>query len=191
MRRARSVLRGRYLIVALLVGAIYANTMGHGFVWDDPHLIIRNVNTHRLRSIPLHFASEFLGGGRRGGTGPVNAYWRPVVLVTLSLDHALWGLAPVGYHLTNVWLHALNAALVQNGTSLKDVQRQYTEKMVAGEWLRQRIPKLKVVTHEEMLAYYQDHLIEYEYPGSIKWEELMVRFDRCGGDQDRAACGHL
>ena len=112
MRRARSVLRGRYLIVALLVGAIYANTMGHGFVWDDPHLIIRNVNTHRLRSIPLHFASEFLGGGRRGGTGPVNAYWRPVVLVTLSLDHALWGLAPVGYHLTNVWLHALNAALV-------------------------------------------------------------------------------
>ena len=34
------------------------------------------------------------------------------MLVTLSLDHALWGLAPVGYHLTNVWLHALNAALV-------------------------------------------------------------------------------
>jgi hypothetical protein len=80
----------------------------------------------------------------------------------------------------------LNAALVQNGTSLKDVQRQYTEKMVAGEWLRQRIPKPKVATHEEMLAYYQDHLKEYEYPGSIKWEELMVRFDRCGGDRDKA-----
>jgi hypothetical protein len=75
----------------------------------------------------------------------------------------------------------LNAALVRNGTSLKDVQRQYTEKMVAGEWLRQRMPKLKVVTHEEMLAYYQDHLKEYEYPGSIKWEELMVRFDRFPG----------
>jgi len=48
------------------------------------------------------------------------------------------------------------------------------------------MPKLKVVTHEEMLAYYQDHLKEYEYPGSIKWEELMVRFDRCGGDRDKA-----
>lgn len=80
----------------------------------------------------------------------------------------------------------LNAALVQNGSSLKDVQRQYTEKMVAGEWLRQRMPKLKVVTHEEMLAYYQDHLKEYEYPGSIKWEELMVRFDRVGGDRAAA-----
>jgi hypothetical protein len=80
----------------------------------------------------------------------------------------------------------LNAALVKNGSSLKDVQRQYTEKMVAGEWLRQRMPKLKVVTHEEMLAYYQDHLKEYEYPGSIKWEELMVRFDRCNGDRAAA-----
>lgn len=76
----------------------------------------------------------------------------------------------------------LNAALIAHGSSLKDVQRQYTEKMVAGEWLRQRMPKLKEITHEEMLAYYQDHLKEYEYPGSIKWEELMVRFDRCGGD---------
>jgi Tfp pilus assembly protein PilF len=112
MRRARSALRGRYLIVALLVGAVYANTLGHGFVWDDPHLITRNVDTHRLRSIPLHFASEFLEGRRPGETGPVNAYWRPVVLVTLTLDHALWGLAPAGYHLTNVLLHALNAALV-------------------------------------------------------------------------------
>ncbi len=80
----------------------------------------------------------------------------------------------------------LNAALALHGSSVKDVQRQYVEKMVAGEWLRQRMPKLKVVTHEEMLAYYQDHLKEYEYPGSIKWEELMVRFDRCGGDRDKA-----
>jgi hypothetical protein len=81
---------------------------------------------------------------------------------------------------------ALNAALATHGSSLKDVQRQYTEKMVAGEWLRQRMPKLKVVTHEEMLAYYQDHLKEYEYPGSIKWEELMVRFDRFNGDRNAA-----
>jgi hypothetical protein len=80
----------------------------------------------------------------------------------------------------------LNAALAVHGSSLKDVQRQYTEKMVAGEWLRQRMPKLKVVTHEEMVAYYQDHLKEYEYPGSIKWEELMVRFDRCNGNRDQA-----
>ena len=76
--------------------------------------------------------------------------------------------------------------LKKSGTSLKDVQRQFTEKTVAGEWLRQRMPKPKPITHEEMLAYYQDHLKEYEFPRRCEWEELMVRFDRCGGDRDAA-----
>lgn len=76
----------------------------------------------------------------------------------------------------------LELALIRNGSSLKDVQRQYIEKTVAGEWLRQRIPKLKEPTHEDMLAYYQDHLKEYEFPATVKWEELMIRFDRSGGD---------
>jgi hypothetical protein len=80
----------------------------------------------------------------------------------------------------------LEEAMKRSGTSLKDVQRQFTEKTVAGEWLRQRTPKPQPITHEEMLAYYQDHLKEYEYPPQVKWEELMVRFDRTGGDRDAA-----
>jgi hypothetical protein len=75
----------------------------------------------------------------------------------------------------------LETALKQSGGSLKAVQVQFTEKTVAGEWLRQRMPKPKPVTHEEMLAYYQDHLKEYEYPSQARWEELCVRFDRAGG----------
>jgi hypothetical protein len=75
----------------------------------------------------------------------------------------------------------LEAALKPSGGSLKAVQQQFTEKTVAGEWLRQRMPKPKPLTHEEILAYYQDHLKEYEYPAQVKWEELMVRFDRAGG----------
>lgn len=75
----------------------------------------------------------------------------------------------------------LEAALTASGASLKAVQQQFTEKTVAGEWLRQRMPKPKTITHEEMLAYYQDHLTEYEYPAQVRWEELMVRFDRAGG----------
>jgi hypothetical protein len=39
-----------------------------------------------------------------------------------------------------------------------------------------------------MLAYYQDHLKEYEYLAQVKWEELMVRFDKFeGGDNVRRA----
>jgi hypothetical protein len=73
-----------------------------------------------------------------------------------------------------------------SGTSVKDVQKQFLEKIVAGEWLRQRTPKSKPVTHEEILAYYQDHLKEYEYPAQVRWEEIMVRFDRVEGGRDAA-----
>ncbi len=75
----------------------------------------------------------------------------------------------------------LESALKKSGGSLKAVQIQFTEKTVAGEWLRQRMPKPKPISHEEMLAYYQDHTKEYEYPAQARWEELCVRFDRTGG----------
>lgn len=80
----------------------------------------------------------------------------------------------------------LDALFKQSGTSVKDVQKQFLEKIVAGEWLRQRMDKPKPVTHEQILAYYQDHLKEYEYPAQVRWEEIMVRFDRVGGDRDAA-----
>lgn len=80
----------------------------------------------------------------------------------------------------------LEAALAKSGTSLREVQRQFNEKTIAGEWLRQRMPKPHPITYEELLAYYQDHLKEYEFPAQARWEELMVRFDRCNGDRAEA-----
>jgi len=73
--------------------------------------------------------------------------------------------------------------LEKHGSSLADAKRQFAEKTIAGEWLRQRLPKPKPVTHEQMLEYYQEHLKEYDYPAQARWEELMVRFDRNGGDR--------
>jgi hypothetical protein len=81
---------------------------------------------------------------------------------------------------------SLEAVMQKNGTTLKDVQRQFTEKTIAGEWLRQKAQKPKPVTHEEMLEHYQQHINEYKFEAQVKWEELMVRFDKFGGDRDAA-----
>jgi hypothetical protein len=81
---------------------------------------------------------------------------------------------------------ALDATLRQYGTSLKDVQRQFTEKTIAGEWLRQIVPKPEPISYDALLAYYQDHPKEFEIEATVTWEELMVRFDRCEGDRNRA-----
>ncbi len=79
--------------------------------------------------------------------------------------------------------HELESLLENHGASLADLQRQFTERTIAGEWLRQMAPKTKPVTHEQMLEYYQEHLADYEFPSQAKWEELMLRFDRVGNDR--------
>jgi hypothetical protein len=85
----------------------------------------------------------------------------------------------------------LEAVLKKHGTSLKDVERQFTERTIAGAWMQQRLPKPQPIAYEALLAYYQDHVKEYEFEAKVTWEELMARFDRHGGDRDatwRALC---
>ncbi|QEG37875.1 peptidylprolyl isomerase [Bythopirellula goksoeyrii] len=77
----------------------------------------------------------------------------------------------------------LEEVLHNRGTSLGDLRRQFYERTIAGEWLRQMAPKPKTVTHEEMLAYYQSHEAEYDFPSQATWEELMIRFDQVGNDR--------
>ena len=80
----------------------------------------------------------------------------------------------------------LEEKLQASGAALKDIQRQFVERTIATEWVRQKTPKLKPVTHDEMLEYYREHKSEYEYPAKVRWEELMVRLDRFGGDRQAA-----
>ncbi len=83
--------------------------------------------------------------------------------------------------------------LAENEISISDVQHQFVERTIAGEWLRQLAPQAKSATHEEMLAYYQAHAKDYEYPAQVKWEEVAIRFDRVGGNRKAAwqACANL
>ena len=41
-----------------------------------------------------------------------NGDYLPLTYLSLSLDHAIWGLNPLGYHLTNIMLHFINASLL-------------------------------------------------------------------------------
>ncbi len=69
--------------------------------WDDGVFIVNNPHVRGLwpANILWMFAS------RMGG------HYHPLTWLSLALDYAVWGLNPTGFHLTNVVLHALNAAL--------------------------------------------------------------------------------
>ncbi|MEQ8209290.1 MAG: peptidyl-prolyl cis-trans isomerase [Lacipirellulaceae bacterium] len=81
---------------------------------------------------------------------------------------------------------ALEAKLAEYDGSLKDIEGMFFERSIAGEWLRQKTPKPKEVTHEQMLSYYQEHLKDYEYETQARWEEVMVRLKKFGGDREKA-----
>jgi len=80
----------------------------------------------------------------------------------------------------------LSQLLEESGTSLDDLRRQFIERTIAGEWLRQMVPKPKEATYDDLVAYYQEHKQEYEYPAQVKWEEVMISIDRSGGDRTKA-----
>jgi hypothetical protein len=76
--------------------AAYMNVIDTYFLSDDFDLIGR-VLAGDLSAV---------WGREHGG------FFRPVLILSYALDVALWGRRPVGFHLTNVGLHALNAFLV-------------------------------------------------------------------------------
>jgi hypothetical protein len=90
------------LVVAAVVAA-FSPALSAGFVnWDDPGLVLENPHFRGLDAARLRWmlASFHMG------------HWHPLTWLTFALDHALWGMDPRGYHLTNLALHALTALLV-------------------------------------------------------------------------------
>jgi len=84
-------------LTADLAVLVYLNALPNPFVYDDLVGVVRNpalVNGAGL----LALVRENL--------------FRPLVNVSLAIDHALWGQAASGYHLTSILLHALNTVLL-------------------------------------------------------------------------------
>ncbi|MBI3072348.1 MAG: hypothetical protein HYY84_09540 [Deltaproteobacteria bacterium] len=88
------------LIVAVVL-AVFGQTLSFDFVSFDDAIHVRN-NPHVFS--PDFFAASFW-------IQPEIGYSVTLPTLTYALNHALHELEPAGYHLTNVLIHALNAAL--------------------------------------------------------------------------------
>lgn len=91
--------------MAAAVLAVYADALGGAFLWDDLHLVVANPLIKRWQDWPRLFASDLFPPPIASG------YYRPLQALSYGLDYRLWGLAPFGFHLTNVLLHAATAVL--------------------------------------------------------------------------------
>ena len=95
--RNRDWLFGLLLVVATFVA--YQPVWHAGFIWDDDEHLTQNPCIVG----PLGFKDIW--------TGHAVLYY-PLVLTSFWLQHALWGLNPLPYHLVNIVLHAACAVLL-------------------------------------------------------------------------------
>jgi protein O-mannosyl-transferase len=94
------------LILCLLVVALcYANSVRNDFVGDDFPIVASNP---AIRSIsPLKFLqSSYWTKDQAAGI------YRPLTVLSLSVDYALWHRWPPGFRFTNLLIHALNGWLL-------------------------------------------------------------------------------
>jgi tetratricopeptide (TPR) repeat protein len=78
-------------LAAAVALAVYLNSLLIPFVYDDHDTVVANpsiVDLSNIRFVLTH--SPF----------------RPVVNASYAIDHSIWGHTPVGFHLTNMLLHA-------------------------------------------------------------------------------------
>jgi tetratricopeptide (TPR) repeat protein len=125
--------RGDWTFALLLIAAIFAayQPVWHaGFIWDDDLYVTGN---------PLLTAPD--GLWRIWFSQDALSQYFPLVYTTLRVEHAFWGLAPLGYHCVNIFLHAINALLLW---------RLLVRLVIPGAWLAAAIFALHPVQVESV-----------------------------------------
>ena len=101
-------LRRAAVVVGLVAAAVYANSLGNGFAYDDVAIIQYNPTIQTLEALPKAVMSSYWPGSR----GANMALWRPVTTAALGLQYIVGGGSPLVFHGTNVMLHAATSVLV-------------------------------------------------------------------------------
>lgn len=95
------------LLVLVVFLAYVAGAMLGSFHFDDYHNAAQNEHVTTLANVPRFFTDASTWSAEPG-----NTMYRPVLMTSYALDHAVWGLRASGWLLTNLLLHAAVTVLV-------------------------------------------------------------------------------
>ena len=94
------------LVLALVTFVAYFTSFWNQFVWDDEQFIYSNAYVKTFAVDKIFTTSTTAGAGINSN------YYRPLTTLSFAIDHAVWGLNPVGFHATNLIAHTLSGILV-------------------------------------------------------------------------------
>jgi protein O-mannosyl-transferase len=84
---------------------VYANSLGGQFVYDDNQQILQNPAVRSGQQLWRAFSND-VWAFKTGGQAGVSDYWRPLFVVWLAVNRALFGLdSTTGWHVANLLLH--------------------------------------------------------------------------------------
>lgn len=108
--RPRQIAWHRILLLAVLMTTflLYAKSFSYRFVYDDNYQIVNNDHLSSWHSLPVYFTQKFWSHIPDNGS---NLY-RPLFLVWLRLNMALFGKNPWPWHVMTVFMHVLVTWLV-------------------------------------------------------------------------------
>ncbi|MFH1186882.1 MAG: tetratricopeptide repeat protein [Candidatus Levyibacteriota bacterium] len=95
-----------FFVLTLIV---YGSSLLNGFVWDDEEQIVNNAAIQNINSIPYLFTSSTFN---TGGAGLSGWYYKPLMPISFSIVHSIFGINSFGFHLFDVNLHLINSILV-------------------------------------------------------------------------------
>jgi len=90
------------VLVLVVAFVTFLPCLRAGFVYDDRENVVENHAYRGLGGAQLEWMFTTFHMG----------HYQPLSWISLGLDYLIWGLNPLGYHLTNVLLHAVNSVLV-------------------------------------------------------------------------------
>src|SRR2546430_1968125 len=81
------------------------------FIFDDVPLILGNHHVHGLEHWREWFLHSMWNNNFDVADGQHRSFWRPIVVASYAFDWWWGGGSPIAFHVTNLVIHALNAAL--------------------------------------------------------------------------------
>ncbi|CAH1800313.1 unnamed protein product, partial [Owenia fusiformis] len=101
-----------YFFVTFAAIACYLNSVKGELVHDDIFAIKNNQDVSPNGSLSQVFKNDFWGKSMSDNTS--HKSYRPLCVLTFRLNYLVHGLHPVGYHIVNICLHAVNTILLLN-----------------------------------------------------------------------------
>src|SRR3972149_4217623 len=106
MKRVLVYNAGVFILLVVLSGLVYLNSLNNGFYFDDFQYIVENKYIRSLQNIPRFFIDI----DTLSSVG--SWHYRPLVLVSHAVNYSIGRLNPAGYHILSLAFHIGTAYLL-------------------------------------------------------------------------------